>query len=118
MLQHLSSCRLIQSGELESRRHEHYKRGGKLRRDLDAQCYTTGAFTEEQHDQVMNCLRQEFGKTTGDLDYLLRVLNEEILLRVYSDFMSMELNAAEIRLANLKKMPQELIDYANSIEDM
>ena len=91
------TCKLIREGKLKSRRHDDFKKGGKWRRGLDKQWYSLMVFTEEQSDFALRWLKIHFCED-GDvlhLDYILRVLMDELLIRVLAETMSLNFDEAE-----------------------
>ncbi|CAH1792452.1 unnamed protein product [Owenia fusiformis] len=77
--------RNIYQGKAYNRRHEDYKKGGKARIDLTYQV-RLGIFHEEQHDVVMEQLMTMFCKKNFHfLDYILKVLLPETLVKIYMD---------------------------------
>ncbi|KAL3873128.1 hypothetical protein ACJMK2_036283 [Sinanodonta woodiana] len=75
----------IFQGKIDCERHKLYKEGGKTRRDLDFRIHL-GLFTEEQHDIVMERMMSIFcNKHHKYLDYLLRVLLPEMLIKIYME---------------------------------
>ncbi|KAK3595552.1 hypothetical protein CHS0354_021661 [Potamilus streckersoni] len=75
----------IFEGEIYSERHELFKAGGKTRRDLNYRVHL-GLFNEEQYDLVMETLMSIFCKKDHKyLDYLLRVLLPEMLIKIYME---------------------------------
>ncbi|XP_025090035.1 uncharacterized protein LOC112561654 isoform X3 [Pomacea canaliculata] len=77
----------VKQGNHYSRRHEQYMEGGKCRRLLDDQNYLEH-FKEGQEDVVMDTLLTMFPKTdVQSLDYIMRVLLPEALIRVYQQVM-------------------------------
>ncbi|CAH1798222.1 unnamed protein product [Owenia fusiformis] len=77
--------RNIYQGKAYNRRHEDYKKGGKARVDLTYQV-RLGIFHEEQHDVVMEQLMAMFCKKNFTLlDYVMKVLFPETLVKIYMD---------------------------------
>ncbi|CAH1791877.1 unnamed protein product, partial [Owenia fusiformis] len=68
-----------------NRRHEDYKQGGKAKVNLMYQV-RLGIFYEEQHEVVIEQLMAIFCKTNFTLlDYILKVLLPEMLVKIYMD---------------------------------
>ena len=97
---HLPTCKLIHTGKIISKRHEVYRKGHKARRDLDFQCYSVRYFTDDQQDFAIQLLKREFCKhgSTKPLNYILRVLKEEIFIRIFADLMSIGYTAADRKM--------------------
>ena len=90
----------IRGGKVKSRRHDDFMKGGKSKKGLNFQCFSTHVFTEEQCDFALAWLKRWFCKT-GDhrqLDYTLSVLQEELFLQVYADAKSINLEEAEVEM--------------------
>ncbi|XP_046848872.1 uncharacterized protein LOC124442420 [Xenia sp. Carnegie-2017] len=77
--------RTIFRGEVYCRRHEDYKKGGKLRDDLNFQV-GMAHFNEEQHECIMNALISMFCyKGPKYLNYVTKVMLPEALIKLYED---------------------------------
>lgn len=73
----------IFEGKIYCRRHEDYKKGGKMKGDLAFQVQF-GSFSEEQRDRIMGVLTNMFCyKHSKYFDYVSKVLLPETLVMVY-----------------------------------
>ena len=101
---HRQSCILIQTGKSKSRRHDMFRNSLKSRQNLDAQSFSFRKFSEEQHEFVMRWLKREFwnGKQQKALDYVLRVLQQEMFIHIFMDFYGFHgsnYSQAEVKMA-------------------
>ena len=81
-----------------------FKNSLKTRLNLDAQSFSFRKFSEEQHEFVMGWLKREFwnGKQQKALDYVLRVLQQEMFIRIFMDFYGFHgsnYSQAEVKMA-------------------
>ncbi|XP_061174037.1 uncharacterized protein LOC133183101 [Saccostrea echinata] len=85
----------IFSGKIASDRHEVYRQGGKARRDLNHHVHL-GLFTEDQLDVVMETLMSIFCKKHHKyLEYIMKVLLPETLIKIYMDHHNVSHDRAE-----------------------
>ncbi|XP_050407631.1 uncharacterized protein LOC126822670 isoform X2 [Patella vulgata] len=80
-----SYLRDIFQGKVVCERHQDYKKGGMDRNNLNYQVHLE-LFTDEQHDVVMETLMEMFCKKHHKyMDYLLKVLLPEVLVKIYME---------------------------------
>ena len=91
------TCKMIREGKLKSRRHDDFKKGGKWRRNLDRQSYSLKVYTEEQSEFALRWLKSNFceGGDSLHLDYILQVLQDELLIRVLGGTLCLNFEDAE-----------------------
>ena len=104
---HLPICDRIQAGDVHSRRHDDFHNGIKTRNGLNRQCYSVRVFSDEQHDLALETLKRRFcpNRSLKKLRYILSVLIEEVLIRIFAEFLSIDFIEAE------KKMRPPLVDH-------
>ncbi|XP_052767328.1 uncharacterized protein LOC128208055 isoform X2 [Mya arenaria] len=92
--------RKIFEGSVLCERHLDFKRGGSSKRDLDYNS-RIGSYTDEQVDTVMEALINIFCKRHNKyLDYLMKVLLPEMLVKIYMDIHNTSHEASEQILAH------------------
>ncbi|XP_053400290.1 uncharacterized protein LOC128557215 [Mercenaria mercenaria] len=95
--------RSIFEGKVACERHQAYKKGGKSRRDLNYNS-RLGQYTEEQVDTVMESLIAIFCKRHHKyLDYIMKVLLPEMLIKVHMDIHSTSHEESERSIASKQK---------------
>ncbi|XP_013412165.1 uncharacterized protein LOC106174933 isoform X2 [Lingula anatina] len=88
--------RQIFEGKRSCLRHEEYKKGGVSRYNLDHNQASLCVYLESQNDAVMETLIQIFCKKHNKyLDYLMKVLLPEALIKIYMDVHQVGHAAAE-----------------------
>ncbi|XP_078349986.1 uncharacterized protein LOC144634825 isoform X2 [Oculina patagonica] len=93
--EHASKLREIFEGKKYCRRHEDYKRGGKMKGDLAFQVLF-GPFSEEQRDRIMGVLTNMFCyKHSKYFDYVSKVLLPEALVMLYMKVVGRSRDEAE-----------------------
>ncbi|CAH3026960.1 unnamed protein product, partial [Porites evermanni] len=91
-----SEIREIFEGKRFSRRHEDYKKGGRMKGDLAFQVQF-GQFSEEQRDRIMEVLTAMFCyKHSKYFDYVSKVLLPETLVMIYMKVMGRTHNEVRI----------------------
>lgn len=99
-LHHHRVCNSIRRGDCNSRRHDDYKKGGKYRLNLNYQMNCLRVFTDEQQQAVEVWLMKRFckGGDSRNLDHCLRVLQPELLIRLFMDVTGSTYDEAEIEM--------------------
>ncbi|KAJ7374409.1 hypothetical protein OS493_007513 [Desmophyllum pertusum] len=93
-----SELREIFEGKKYCRRHEDYKRGGKVKGDLAFQVQF-GQFSEEQRDKIIGVLTDMFCyKHSKYFDYVSKVLLPETLVMIYMKVVGKTREEAELLL--------------------
>lgn len=101
--QHASELRRIFEGKKYCRRHEDYKKGGRLKGDLAFQVQF-GQFSEEQRDTIMDALTSMFCyKHSKYFDYVSKVLLPETLVMIYMGVVGRTRDEAELSLLQRTK---------------
>ncbi|KAL5009105.1 hypothetical protein ScPMuIL_014686 [Solemya velum] len=102
--------RQIFQGKTLCKRHEQYKEGGQRRKDLNYQVHL-GLFSDEQHDVVMEMLIFLFCKRHHQyLDYLLKVLLPEMLIKIYMEIHGTDYDESNQRMAEALHTPGNIDD--------
>ena len=83
---HRPTCQKIRSGKVKSRHHDVFKTGGKARNDLNFQCFSVRFCKTEDPIQIKHSLL---------------VIEQELFIRIYADFMSLEYEIADRRFNGL-----------------
>ncbi|XP_041353431.1 uncharacterized protein LOC121371534 [Gigantopelta aegis] len=91
--------RKLFQGQVSCWRHQEYKKGGSSRANLNYYVHF-GLFTEEQQDVVMETLMSIFCKKHHRyLDYIMKVLLPEILIKILMEMKELSHNEADTLLA-------------------
>lgn len=105
LMKHKVYLQDIFSGKVSSERHDVYKKGGKARKDLNHHVHL-GLFTEEQLDVVMETLMSIFCKKHHKyLEYIMKVLLPEALIKIYMNFHKMSHKEAEDDMLEAVRTP-------------
>jgi len=98
-----SELREIFEGKKYCRRHEDYKKGGRMKGDLAFQVQF-GQFSEEQRDKIMGVLTAMFCyKHSKYFDYVSKVLLPETLVMLYMKVVGRTRDEAELSLLERTK---------------
>ena len=101
---HKPLCARIRSGACPSKRHNDYRRGGRVRRNLDFQIYSMKVFSDQAPDVFEEWMFKNLVKNgnVDVIDHSLRVLQMELFMRIYADVTHCVLDKVEDRMLGVQ----------------
>ena len=119
-------CDAIRGGKIPSQRHQEYGKGMIARKGLNRRQFSSIIFSEEVNDMSIRWYQHQFPVpkrfSNRQLDYFLRVLQQELFKRIFADITGCDFAEAEKKMAEMvykqSEIPKELLEQLKQLEEL